>query len=47
MSSAGLIAGGVIAAAGVTLLVTAPKTESSAFVSPYLALDSAGLKGAF
>lgn len=47
MSSAGLIAGGVVAATGVTLLVTAPKNESSAFVSPYVGLSSAGLKGAF
>lgn len=47
MSSAGLIAGGVVAATGITLLVTAPKNESTAFVSPYVGLSSAGVKGAF
>lgn len=47
MSSSGLIAGGVIAAAGVTLLVTAPQKETIAFVSPYVGLSAVGVKGAF
>ncbi len=47
MSSAGLIGGAVVAAAGVTLLVTAPKKQSTAYVSPYLGLTSAGIAGAF
>lgn len=47
MSSAGLIGGGVLTAAGLTLVLTAPKRKSTAFVSPYVGLASAGVEGAF
>lgn len=47
MSSAGLIGGGVLTAAGLTILLTAPKKESSAYVSPYVGLSSAGVEGTF
>lgn len=47
MSSAGLIGGGVLAAAGVTLLLTAPKKTASSYVSPYVGFSSAGVSGAF
>jgi len=46
-STVGFIVGGVLAAAGVTLLLTAPKKEHGAHVRPYFAFDSAGIAGTF
>jgi len=42
----GLIAGGILTAAGVTLVLTAPKRDS-AFVTPYVGFASVGVRGAF
>jgi len=48
LSSVGFIAGGVLAAAGVTLLVTAPKPERAAIVwEPMIGLTSAGVRARF
>lgn len=48
LSGAGLIAGGVLAAAGLTLVLTAPKKrQNAANLSPYLGMTSFGLKGTF
>jgi len=48
VSTIGFIAGGVLAAAGVTLLITAPKAQhASASLQPYVGLTSAGLRGTF
>jgi hypothetical protein len=47
VSTVGFIAGGVLAAAGVTLLLTAPKRSDAAYVSPYITASSIGLRGAF
>lgn len=47
MSTIGFIVGGVGAAAGITLLVTSPKRDSSPAVGLYVAPNAAGLEGAF
>jgi hypothetical protein len=47
LSSVGFIAGGVLAAAGITLLLTAPKAESSIGMALLLAPGSASLVGKF
>jgi len=47
VSTIGFIAGGVLAAAGVTLLITAPAKEKVARVRPYFTGDTLGLVGAF
>lgn len=47
VSTIGFIAGGVLAAAGVTLLVTAPKKETSVAIRPYFTGDSVGFTGSF
>jgi hypothetical protein len=50
LSTTGFIVGGVFAAAGVGLLLTAPRkpsSETQAYVAPYLGLASFGMKGAF
>ncbi len=47
MSSVGIIAGGVLAAAGVTLLLTAPPPSDRAYVAPYVGFTSLGLTGNF
>lgn len=47
MSSTGFIVGAVLGAAGVTLLLTAPKRRDVAHVSPYFGFASAGVQGAF
>jgi len=48
ISSIGFIAGGVLAAGGVTLLLTAPRPASkSASVRPYLGWASVGVRGQF
>jgi len=47
LSSIGFIGGGVAAAAGLTLLLTAPKPERAARVSPWLGVGSAGVRGTF
>jgi hypothetical protein len=47
VSTIGFIAGGVLAAVGVTLLVTAPRKERTAWVRPYFAGDTLGFAGAF
>lgn len=47
MSATGLIAGAILGAAGVTLLLIAPKNEHAAHVTPYIGLTSAGLRGTF
>jgi len=48
-STAGFIAGGVLAAAGLVVLVTAPKSSPapSASVAPFLGVASAGVRGWF
>jgi hypothetical protein len=48
VSTVGFIAGGVLAAAGVTLLVTAPKGKpGAASIQPFVGLTGAGLRGRF
>lgn len=47
VSSAAFIAGGILAAAGVTLLLTAPSAEQSASITPYVGWASAGVTGTF
>jgi hypothetical protein len=51
LSTAGVVAGGVLAAAGVVLVVTAPKvaptTTGSVWLSPVLGAGYAGMKGTF
>jgi hypothetical protein len=47
MSMVGIIAGGVVAASGLTLLLTAPSSIESAYVSPYVGVTSVGIAGAF
>jgi hypothetical protein len=47
LSSVGIIAGGILAAGGVTLLLTAPKTREQVSFTPYLGLSSAGVRGTF
>jgi len=44
---AGYIAGGVFAAAGVTLLLTAPKRPESAYIVPVLGFGTVGVRGRF
>jgi|SRR5688572_5532319 len=47
VSSVGFIAGGVLAAAGITLLVTAPKRPESAYVAPLIGFGTVGVHGRF
>jgi len=47
LSTIGFVAGGVLMAAGVTLLVTAPKAERQATIRPYWTVDSVGVVGTF
>ena len=47
MSTIGFIVGGVGAAAGITLLVTIPRSDSSPGVGLWLTPNAAGLRGAF
>lgn len=48
LSTTGFIAGGVLVAAGVTLLFTAPKRDpKAAYVAPMVGLGSLGLPGTF
>jgi len=47
VSTASLIAGGVLAAVGVTLVVTAPKSRSGASVAAYLTGAELGIVGSF
>jgi hypothetical protein len=47
VSPVAFIVGGVLAVAGVTLVLTAPKAEQVASLSPYVALDGVGLWGSF
>lgn len=47
VSTIGFIAGGVLAAAGVTLLLTAPTKEKSVALRPYFTGDSVGFSGTF
>lgn len=47
MSTIGLIVGGVGAAAGITLLVTVPRSDRSSVVGLWLTPNAAGLHGAF
>lgn len=47
ISSVGFIVGGVLAATGITLLITMPKASDSASVRPYLGLTSVGVSGSF
>jgi len=47
MSATGFIVGAVLGAAGVTLLLTAPKGREAAHFTPYIGLASAGVRGAF
>lgn len=47
VSSAAFVAGGILAAAGVTLLLTAPSAEQSASITPYVGWASAGVTGTF
>lgn len=47
VSSVGFIAGGVLAAAGITLLITAPKRSEAAFVAPMIGFGTLGVHGRF
>ncbi len=47
MSTIGFIVGGVGAAAGITLLVTSPRSDHSPVVGLWLTPNAAGLRGAF
>jgi hypothetical protein len=48
ISTAGFVVGGVGVAAGLTLLLTAPKSpETEAHVSPWVGIGSAGVRGRF
>jgi len=47
VSTVGFIAGGVLAAAGITFLVTAPKRSESAFVAPLIGFGTVGVHGRF
>jgi hypothetical protein len=47
VSSVGFIAGGVLAAAGITFLLTAPKRSEAAFVAPMIGLGTLGVHGRF
>lgn len=47
VSSVGFIAGGVLAATGVTLLLVAPKRTESAYVAPVLGFGTVGVRGRF
>jgi hypothetical protein len=47
ISSVGFIAGTVIFAAGLTLVITAPSPKHTAAVSAFVGLSSAGVKGSF
>ncbi len=47
ISTIGFVVGGVAAAAGVVLLLTAPKKQASAFISPSIGLGTVGAVGRF
>jgi len=47
VSTIGFIAGGVLAAAGITLLLTAPKKPREVALRPYFGFDSVGITGTF
>lgn len=47
VSSVGFIAGGVLAATGVTFLLLAPKRQESAYVVPVLGFGTVGVRGRF
>ena len=47
LSTAGFIVGGVLTAAGVTLLLTSPSSKSQASLSTYVAFGSIGFEGKF
>jgi len=47
VTTAAFIAGGVLAASGITLLLIPPKKASSAYVTPYIGTTTFGLRGAF
>jgi len=47
VSTVGFIAGGILTAAGVTLLLIPPPRADAAYVTPYLTASSIGLRGAF
>lgn len=47
LSSVGIITGGILAAAGVTLLLTAPSSRERASLVPYVGVASTGIKGTF
>lgn len=47
VSTIGFIAGGVLTAAGITLLLTAPKKTRELAVRPYFNIDSLGVVGSF
>ena len=47
LSTVGFVAGGIVAAAGVTLLLTSPKSKAAPSVSLVLAPDHAFVRGAF
>lgn len=46
-SSVGFIAGGVLAATGITLLLVAPKRTESAYIAPVLGFGTVGVRGRF
>jgi len=47
VSTVGFIAGGVLAAAGITLLVTAPRRPESAYIAPLIGFGTLGVEGRF
>lgn len=47
VASIGFIAGGVLAGAGITLLLTAPSKEKAVAVKPYFTGDTLGITGTF
>lgn len=47
LSTVGFVTGGILAAAGITLVLTAPTAAENVSLTPYLGLDSLGVKGSF